>query len=144
MKIENLQVLDAILHVAEQGGKWRGLSERFGQWHSVCPRMNGWSKKGVIAAVFEKLQREQIVRIRVEVVSLDSTISKVHPDGTAALKKRAASHRQVPGRMEHQDSSGGRKCSLCVEFFLVSWLGGRCPGGARTIARMEKAGLCQS
>ena len=87
VKIENLQVLNAILYVAEQGCKWRGLPDRFGKWHSVYMRMNRWSKNGVIAAVFEKLQREQMVRIKVEAVSLDSTIIKVHPDGTGALKK---------------------------------------------------------
>ena len=37
--------------------------------------------------MFEALQREQIVRIKVEAVSLDSTSIKVHPDGTGALKK---------------------------------------------------------
>ena len=144
VKIENLQVLNAILYVAEQGCKWRGLPDRFGKWHSVYMRMNRWSKNGVIAAVFEKLQREQIVRIKVEAVSLDSTIIKVHPDGTGALKKRAASHRQVPCRMEHQDSSGGRKCYLRVEFFIVSGAGGRRPGGTRTLARLEETSLRQS
>ena len=42
---------------------------------------------GVLDAVFEKLQREQLVRIKIEAVSMDSTIVKVHPDGTGALKK---------------------------------------------------------
>ena len=37
--------------------------------------------------VFEHLQREQIVRIKLEVASMDSTIGKVHPDDTGALKK---------------------------------------------------------
>jgi transposase len=87
VKNENLKVLNAILYVAEQGCKWRGLPEHFGKWHTVYTRMNRWSKKGVIQRVFEKLQREQIVRIKVEAVSLDSTIIKVHPDGTGALKK---------------------------------------------------------
>jgi lactam utilization protein B len=39
--------------------------------------------------VVEKLQQEQIVRIRIEAFSLDSTSVKVHPDGTGALKKTA-------------------------------------------------------
>jgi transposase len=79
--------LNAILYVAEQGCKWRGLPKRFGNWHTIYTRMNRWSKNGVLDAVFEKLQREQLVRIRVEAVSMDSTIVKVHPDGTGALKK---------------------------------------------------------
>ena len=83
----NLSVLNAILYVAEQGCKWRGLPKRFGNWHTIYTRMNRWSKNGTLNRVFEQLQREQIVRIRIESVQLDSTIVKVHPDGTGALKK---------------------------------------------------------
>ena len=83
----NLAVLNAILYVAEQGCKWRGLPKRFGNWHTIYTRMNRWSKNGVLDTVFEMLQREQIVRVRIEAVSLDSTIVKVHPDGTGAFKK---------------------------------------------------------
>ncbi len=46
--------------------------------------MNRWSKSGVLDRLFEKLQREQMVRVKIEAVSLDSTIVKVHPDGTGA------------------------------------------------------------
>ena len=49
--------------------------------------MNRWAKNGVLDHIFEALQRENIIQIRVEAVSLDSTIVKVHPDGTGALKK---------------------------------------------------------
>jgi len=87
VKNENLQVLNAILYVAENGCKWRGLPKRFGKWHTIYTRMNRWAKNGVLDRIFEALQRENIIQIRVEAVSLDSTIVKVHPDGTGALKK---------------------------------------------------------
>ena len=87
VSMSNLTVLNAILFVAEQGCKWRGLPSRFGNWHTIYTRMNRWSKSGVLDAVFEKLQREQLVRIKIEAFSLDSTSVKVHPDGTGALKK---------------------------------------------------------
>ena len=87
VRLTNLQVLNAILYVAEQGCKWRGLPKRFGNWHTIYTRMNRWSKSGAMDRVFEKLQLEQIVRIRIEAFSLDSTSVKVHPDGTGALKK---------------------------------------------------------
>jgi transposase len=87
VKLPNLQVVNAILFIAEQGCKWRGLPERFGKWHSVYTRLNRWSKNGVLEQVFEKLQQEQIVRIKIEAFCLDSTSIKVHPDGTGALKK---------------------------------------------------------
>ena len=89
VKLHNLQLLNALLYVAEHGCKWRGLPKRFGNWHTIYTRMNRWSKNGVLDQVFEQLQREQIVRIRIEAVSLDSTTVKVHPDGTGALKKTA-------------------------------------------------------
>jgi transposase len=87
VRLANLQVLNAILYVAEHGCKWRGLPKRFGRWHTVYTRMNRWAKAGVLEGVFEKLQLDQIVRIRIEALSLDSTSVKVHPDGTGALKK---------------------------------------------------------
>ena len=87
VKVTNLQFLNALLYVAEQGCKWRGLPKRFGPWHTLYTRMNRWSKNSVLDHVFERLQREQIVRIKIEAVKMDSTIVKVHPDGTGALKK---------------------------------------------------------
>src|SRR5471030_1308642 len=89
VSMSNLQVLNAIIYVAEQGCKWRGLPKRFGRWHTIYTRMNRWSKAGVLERVFERMQREQIIRIKLEAVSLDSTIIKVHPDGTGARKKTA-------------------------------------------------------
>ena len=89
VRITNLQVLNALLYVAEHGCKWRGLPRRFGNWHTIYTRMNRWSKSGVLDRVFQELQHAQIVRIKIETVGLDSTIVKVHPDGTGALKKTA-------------------------------------------------------
>ncbi|MEP6717172.1 MAG: IS5 family transposase [Terriglobia bacterium] len=87
VSLTNLQVLNAILYVAEQGCKWRGLPKRFGRWHTIYMRMNRWAKNGVLDRVFAQLQIEQIVRIKIEAFSLDSTSVKVHPDGTGAFKK---------------------------------------------------------
>ena len=87
VSLSNLQVVNAILYVAEHGCKWRGLPKRFGNWHTIYTRMNRWTKAGVLDRMFEELQKAQVVRIRIEAVSLDSTSIKVHPDGTGALKK---------------------------------------------------------
>jgi len=100
VKVTNLQFLNALLYVAEQGCKWRGLPKRFGPWHTIYTRMNRWSKSGVLDHVFELLQREQIVRIKIEAVKMDSTIVKVHPDGTGALKKTD------PRRSENRAADG--------------------------------------
>jgi transposase len=87
VSLSNLQLLNALLYVAEHGCKWRGLPKRFGNWHTIYTRMYRWSKGGVMDRVFEKLQLEQIVRTKIEAIALDSTSVKVHPDGIGALKK---------------------------------------------------------
>ena len=72
--------------------KWRGLPPQFGNRHTVYTRMNRWSKSGVLDRVFEHLQREQILRIKIGVVSLDGATVRVHPDGAGARKKRPPVH----------------------------------------------------
>ena len=88
VSLSNLRVLNAILYVAEHGCKWRGLPKRFGNWHTIYTRMNRWSKSRCARpGVRASCSVSQVVRIRIEAVSLDSTSIKVHPDGTGALKK---------------------------------------------------------
>jgi transposase len=83
----NLNVLNAMLYMLENGCKWRALPNEFGNWHSIYTRMNRWSKNGVLHRVFERLQRESMLRIRVTAISLDSTSIRVHPNAAGALKK---------------------------------------------------------
>ena len=71
---------------SQRGGHDRAAGMRLRR-RTIYTRMNRWSKNGVLDHVFELLQREQIVRIKIEAVKMDSTIVKVHPDGTGALKK---------------------------------------------------------
>lgn len=85
--LTNLNVLNAILYVAEHGCKWRGLPTYFGNWHTIYTRANRWAKAGVLDRLFQALQENDVISLQIDHVSLDSTIVKVHPDGTGALKK---------------------------------------------------------
>ena len=96
MRISNLDVLNAILYVDENGCKWRSLPKRYGRWHTIYTRLNRWAKAGVLDRVFTALQEEEIIRIRLEALSLDSTIVQVHPDGTGAEKRTARSTSDDP------------------------------------------------
>lgn len=142
VSLSNLQVLNAILYVAEHGCKWRGLPSRFGRWHTIYTRMNRWSRNGVLDRVFTELQRAQIIRVRIEAVSLDSTIVKVQPDGTGALKKWTPSHRQIPRRMDNRDSYGCRGSSNSHNVRTVARSSRRCAARActaRTFGAAESA-----
>ena len=92
VKVSNLQVINAILFVAANGCKWRALPEHYGKWHTVYTRMLRWSRAGVLDRVFEQLQRRRLMHVRIEAVCLDSSIVKVHPDGTGVPKTTALKH----------------------------------------------------
>jgi len=90
VSLSNLQVLNAILYVVESGCMWRGLPERFGNWHTVYTRMNRWEKSGTLSRIFEQLQKQRIIRIRIEAVSAIDVIVK-----TDSHEKINASRREI-------------------------------------------------
>jgi transposase len=87
VRLENFKVLNAILYVAANGCKWRSLPSCYGHWHSVYMRMSRWATAGVLNVLAEQLQRLRLKHVPIQVLSLDSTIVKVHPDGTGAPQK---------------------------------------------------------
>jgi transposase len=87
VSISNLDLINAVLYVAENGCKWRCLPPEFGKWHTVYTRIRRWAENGVLDRLFVALQAHQLIHINVECLGLDSTSIKVHPDGTGALKK---------------------------------------------------------
>ncbi len=54
---------------------------------TIYTRMNCWARKGVLERVFNELQKEQAIQLKIEGLSPDSTAVKVHPDGTGVSKK---------------------------------------------------------
>lgn len=86
VKISNYTFINAILYIAENGCKWRALPEKYGKWNSVYQRFKRWCENGVIQRIFNALQQEKIIAIKVEVLALDSTSCKLHPDAHGALK----------------------------------------------------------
>ena len=87
VKISNLNFLNAILYITENGCKWRALPPSFGHWHTIYMRMRRWADNGVWPRVLEVLRTELLIKLDVTALSLDSTNIKAHPDGTGALKK---------------------------------------------------------
>ena len=52
VSLSNLQMLNAVLYVSEQGCEWPGPPKRFGLCHTVYMRMSRLSKAGVLDRVF--------------------------------------------------------------------------------------------
>jgi transposase len=96
VKIDNFTFISAILYMAENGCKWRALPDKFGNWNSIYQRFKRWAENGVMQRIFAALQAEQIISISVEILALDSTSCKVHPDAHGALKKEENSPSASP------------------------------------------------
>ena len=94
-EISNYQFLCALLYIIENGCKWRALPEKYGKWHTIYMRFNRWAKNGTIQQIFEKMQEMNIIDIRSDILCLDSTSIKVHPDAAGAQK---SSEEQSIGR----------------------------------------------
>ena len=105
--VEMIDFLNGVLYVIENGCKWRAVPSEFGNWHTIYTRFNRWCKNGNLDAIFLTLQDEGIICIETEIVCLDSTSVKVHPDGTGALKK-------------HGDQAIGRSKGGSLQKFM--WL----------------------
>ena len=86
VKLSNLQGLNAVLYLAEQGCKRRGLPECFGPWYTIYMRWQRWNEQGVLARVFAGLQEIGALPEHWAILALDSTRVKVHPDATGAPK----------------------------------------------------------
>ena len=97
---ENRDFINAILYMAENGCKWRALPKEFGKWETIYKKFSRWAKSGVMQRVFAALQAEEIIAVHIEVLALDSTSCKVHPDGHGALKNsgnKPSGSRKVDG-----------------------------------------------
>ena len=84
--ISNYQFVCALLYMIENGCKWRALPKKYGKWHTIYMRFNRWSKNGTSEKIFEELQKQNIIDVRTDVLCIDSTSIKVHPDAAGARK----------------------------------------------------------
>jgi transposase len=109
VKVDNFTFISAILYMTENGCKWRALPEKFGNWNSIYRRFERWAETGVIQRIFAAMQAKSILAIHVEILALDSTSCKAHPNAHGALKKGQTIHRKIQRWLEHQASCGIRK-----------------------------------
>ena len=104
VRILNIIVVNAILHVMENGCKWRAQPKRFGNWFTVYARFRRWLRSGVLERLFAALREQQADGEDAGCFGLDSTSVRVHPDGTGVQKKN--------GRQSIGKSRGGWKTKI--------------------------------
>lgn len=79
---DNRLFLDAVVWVLRNGGPWRDLPTRFGNWNSAWRRFDRWSKSGVWLRLFEATQDADL-----EWIMIDSTTVRAHQHAAGARKR---------------------------------------------------------
>jgi transposase len=85
VKIDNRDMLNALIYRSKNGCSWRDLPREFGHWHVIYMRFSRWTQNGVMDRVYAALSTEGLKNV--PKYDLDSTSVKVHPDAFGCLKK---------------------------------------------------------
>ena len=80
-KPEHRMTFEGILYRMRTGIPWRDLPSEFGDWSAIFRRFNLWSKKGVLADMFQELSRDSDTQW----LFLDGSIVKAHRHGCGAV-----------------------------------------------------------
>jgi transposase len=85
VKINNRDMLNALIYRCKNGCSWRDLHTEFGHWHVIYMRFSRWAKNGALERIYATLSDEGFQFA--DRYALDSTSIKVHPDAFGARKK---------------------------------------------------------
>ncbi|MDR0870805.1 MAG: transposase [Planctomycetaceae bacterium] len=87
VEIDNETFFEAMIHLTENGFRWRAMPEKYGKWNTLYRRFRRWTASGVFDRIEKHLQSQAVSNKKITVLALDSTYIKVHPDGAGASQK---------------------------------------------------------
>lgn len=79
-------MIDAILWVLSDGGRWRNVPERFGPWQTVYDRFRKWCRSGLWDRILLRLQarKMQAGDIDWSLFAIDGTVIRAHQSAAGA------------------------------------------------------------
>lgn len=106
-------MIDAILYVLSDGGRWRNVPERFGPWQTVYDRFRKWCREGLWDRLLRRLQARKMQDGTIDwsLFAIDGTVIRAHQSAAGAgeknLSRRTGGPRLGPQsrRLWHQVAS---------------------------------------
>jgi transposase len=85
-------LIDGILWVLSDGGRWRNLPERFGPWQTVYDRFRKWCRTGLWDRILRRLQARKMHNADIdwELFAIDGSVIRAHQSAAGASEKKSA------------------------------------------------------
>jgi transposase len=82
-------MVEGILWVLADGGRWRNVPKEFGSWSSVFDRFRRWVRSGVWEAIWAALRdrKAEAGAIDAKLNSIDGSVVRAHVSAAGARKK---------------------------------------------------------
>jgi len=88
--LDHRLMIDAILWVLSDGGRWRNVPDRFGPWQTVYDRFRKWTREGLWDKILLHLQARKINSEEVdwELFAIDGSNVRAHQSAAGASQKK--------------------------------------------------------
>jgi transposase len=85
-------MVDAILWVLSDGGRWRNMPERYGPWQTVYDRFRKWCREGLWDRILRRVQVRKMHDGDIDwsLFAIDGTVIRAHQSAAGAGGKNHA------------------------------------------------------
>lgn len=86
---DHRQMIDGILWVLSDGGRWRNVPERFGPWQTVYDRFRKWTRQGIWDQMLEAMRalKQETGEIDFRLFAIDGSVIRAHQSAAGASPK---------------------------------------------------------
>jgi transposase len=108
---DHRRIIDGILWILSDGGRWRNLPAEFGPWQTVYDRFRRWCRTGLWDDLLRHLQAGKMSGAQIDwgLFCIDGSVVRAHQSAAGAAGGESAARRACgprpgpqPGRLRHK------------------------------------------
>lgn len=83
---DHRQMIDGIIWVLSDGGRWRNVPAEFGPWQTVYDRFRSWTRRGIWERILRHLQARKMNSDEIDwdLFAIDGTVIRAHQSAAGA------------------------------------------------------------